>query len=276
MLERIRTSIIAPQELIKFRNDKAIFATLFIMFFALLMTVGPALRILQFSGISNQTRSEIRENFQYPPSGCIIEDAQVNCDDAGSHKLFETSIFNLSFDVFIDGGDTYDIDRYEGNHVVLIGDKMYISTDQLMVQQSLITKDIASMHPDIHNLDFEVTTETRTAFFASVYNTIDHEIEGYMSVWLTVSVVAEFLSGVLLFMVFVLLNSFLIQRRLQKVRFKQMFVMMTYASTLLFIVLIFNQLIMFNFILFIVLLFVGFRQTSKLAFELQKRLYKNE
>jgi len=272
MLDRIRTAIMAPQELIKFRNDKAIFATLFIMFFALLMTVGPALRVLQFNGISNQTRSEIRENFQYPPSGCAIEDAQVVCEE-GAHELFETSIFNLSFNVFIDGGDTYDIDRYEGNHVVFIEDKMYISFDQLMVQQSFISKEISSMHPDIHNLDFDVTTETRTAFFSSIYNTIDQEIEGYMSVWLTVSVIAEFLSGILLFMVFVLLNSFLIQRRLQKVRFKQMYVMMSYASTLLFVVLIFNQLIMFNFILFIILLFVGFRQTSKLAFELQKRLY---
>lgn len=272
MLERIRTSIVAPQNLIKFRNDKPIFAILFMLFFALLMTVGPALRVLQFNGISNEIRSEIRENFQYPTTDCEIIEAQVSCE-GGPHTLFETSIFNLPFTVIIDGASNYDIDRYDGNHVVLLGDQMYISTDQFFMQQEFISKDIASMHPDIHDIDFEVTPETRTAFFSSIYTAVNQEIENYTHVWLSVSVIGEYVSGMLLFLVFVLLNSFLIRQRLKKVSFKQMFVMMTYASTLLFVVLIFNQLIMFNFILFIVLLFIGFRQTSKLAFELQKRLY---
>ncbi len=272
MFRRVRSAIVAPQDLIGFRNDKPILAILFMMFFALFMTVGPALRVLQFSGISNTMRTEIRESFVYPDEPCGIADATVECE-GGPHALFEETIFNLPFTFIIDGAESYDIDRYDGNHVVLIGDTMYISADQFFLQQAFIERPISEMDPAIHNLDFNPDPGERTAFFASLFDTIDTEMMNYVPFWLGVRVVSEFISAMLLFMAFVLLNAFLIRQRMKKVPFRQMFVMMTYASTLLFIVLVFNQLVMFNLILFIVLLFIGFRQTSKLAFELQKRLY---
>ncbi len=272
MLERVRTAIMAPQELIKFRKDKTIIAILFMMFFALFMTVGPALRVLQFSGISPQARSDIRESFNHPENNCTISDAVVDCED-GPHELFTYTIYGMDMTVYIDGADSYDINRFEGNHVALIGNTMYISGDQFFLQQQFHEKPISSMHASIHNLDLNPDEADESAFFSAVFDAVDHEIMAFMPFWLAVRVISEYISAIVLFLVFVLLNSYLIRMRMKKVPFKQMFVMMTYASTLLFIILIFNQLMMFNLILFIILLFIGFRQTSKLAFEMQKRLY---
>jgi hypothetical protein len=91
-------------------------------------------------------------------------------------------------------------------------------------------------------------------------------------IWGPVVVIGRILGSLLIFNLFVIINVFILRLRLPMVPFRQMFAMFTYASTALFIVLIFDAMVPLNFFLFIVLLFVAFRQTSRLALEMQKRL----
>lgn len=272
MLDRIRLALVAPQGLIKYRKDRLIFPIFFMLFFAVLMTVGPIIRVMQFDAVTNETRAAIRENFSFPSADCNIEDAELICDETMRHELFEESMFGLSFSVYLDSHDTYDASAYDTNHIVLNGDTMYISIDELFIDQQFVEKPISEMHQGIHNLDFNVEGFEQNAFFNSVFNAINDEVSQFRGVWASFTFFTEFISAIILFLIFVSLNAFLIQQRLREVPFKQMFVMMTYASTLLFVVLIFNNLVMFNFIIFIILLFIGFRQTSRLAFEIQRRI----
>jgi len=82
----------------------------------------------------------------------------------------------------------------------------------------------------------------------------------------------------LLFNVFVLLNAFLTRLRIPQVPFKQMYVMMSYAATMLFVVMIFHELfsVVYNisFFIFIIALFLAFRQMNRLSMELFRRIYR--
>lgn len=276
MLERVRLALVKPQGLIKYRKDRLIFALLFMAFFAALMTVGPLIRIGQFDSISPGARTSIEESFVFPDQDCAIVDATLECDEEARHALFEDTLMGLTFSVYLDSTDAYAPAEYEGNHVVIHGSTMYIALDELFVEQELQEKPISDMHPSIHNLDFNPEPREESAFFNALFNGINQEMMQYRSLWMGFSFFTEFFSAMVLFLIFVSLNAFLIRQRLSQIPFKQMFVMMTYASTLLFVVLVFNNLIMFNFIIFIILLFIGFRQTSRLAFEIQRRIHNAE
>ena len=86
--------------------------------------------------------------------------------------------------------------------------------------------------------------------------------------------ITSILSGLFLFSVFVIFNTFISRARVKEVSFKHMYVMMSYAATALYIVLIFESLLRFNIFLFIVLLFISFRQMTKLTLEIYIRLNK--
>jgi len=196
------------------------------------------------------------------------------CDEPGRYTLFEQPLLGVPFDVVLDSTEDFNLNDYQTNAIVFHGEMMYVSLHQIGLSQTMHSKPISALHEDAHNLSFNPQdSEEEQAFFIALFNVLDQETNTYKSYAAMGVFVIEFLSGLLLFMVFVLLNSFLIQRRFKKVPFKQMFVMMTYASTLAFIVLIFYNMIVFNLFVFLILLFIAFRQTSKLAFEIQKRLY---
>ncbi len=274
MLERVRTAIVAPQNLIKFRNDRVIFVLLFMLFFALLMTTGPVLRTLRIDSLTHDQRRTVENETVFPETDCAISDAVLSCEEESVHVLLDQIILGIPFQIVLDGSGEYKTGDYDHNSIVIHEDTVYLAMHQLGFGQTIFEKPVSALHGDVHNLDFNPeTAEERAVFFDAFVHAIDQEINTYKGFAAVVIFVVEFISALVLFGIFVLLNSFLIQRRFRKVPFKQMFVMMTYASTLAFVVLIFYNMMTFNLILFLVLLFVAFRQTSKLAFEIQNRLY---
>ncbi len=276
MLERVRNAIVAPQKLIKYRNDRMLYIIFYMLLFAVLMTTGPVIRTYQSIRMTPTIEATITENFQFPSEACAIDNAVLNCDDEGSHVVYEEALLGLPFTVVLDGTNTYDKDNYQGNHIVFINDMVYISLDQYFIDATVYAEPIETMHPDFQNLSFNPQSDAeKEAFFEIIYATVSDELGIFRAMISFSRFVVELFSSMLLITVFVLLNSFLLQRQMSKVPFKQMFSMIAYASTLAYIVLVFYNLLLFNIFIFLVLLFVAFRQTSKLAFEIQKRLYKS-
>jgi len=273
MLERVRTAIVNPEKLIRFRKDRLIYAFLYMIFFAALMPTGPLVRMGAAEPLTREVRQDIRASFVFPDSDCAIENARLTCEEPTQHVFYEQHALFGEFKFGIDTTETYDSADFEGHHVILHDETVYLSLDQFYLRQTVREKPISELHADFHNIDFNPETEAEEeAFFEAFFNTLSQEVERLRTLAMGVRFLVEFISAFILFLVFVLLNSFLIQRRFQQVPFKQMLVMMTYASTLAFIVLIFYSLLEFSLIIFLILLFVAFRQTSKLAYEIQKRL----
>ncbi len=271
MFERVRTAIAAPQHLILFRKDRLIWVFLYMLFFAALFATHEIVTVSTYDGISWQTQETIRENGVSPDADCRIEDAVLQCDEETREVLFEHTTLTFS----IDSHDSIDTEAYGeySPHFVLHGDTLYVYLDTFAGIFSH-EKPIAELDEAVHNIDLNYDEETELEFFEAVYAAVDAEILAYRGLWGTGLILFRLVSGLLLFNVFVLLNAFLIQRRLRKVPFKQMFVMMSYASTLLFVVLVFDAIYSFHFILFILLLFVAFRQTSRLALEIQRQIQR--
>ncbi len=276
MLERVRNAIIAPQKLIKYRNDRMLYIIAYMMFFALLMTTGPVLRTYQSIHLTPSVQANIRDSFSFPASECSIEDAVLKCAEEKAHVVYEEAFFGLPFTIVLEGRDHYDKDNYEGHHIVFFEDQVYVALDQLFVDRTLLVQPIDQLHQSIHNISFNPEGEAeKAAFYDAIFETVSEEL-GIFRVMISLSrFIVEFFSGMLLILVFVLLNSFLVQRQLSKVPFKQMFAMIAYASTLAYVVLAFYNLVLFNIFVFLILLFIAFRQTSRLAFEIQRRIYKS-
>ncbi|MGM0435565.1 MAG: DUF1189 family protein [Bacillota bacterium] len=268
MLDRVKTAIVSPGSLIKYRNDRLYKVFLYMIFFGVLMTTSTIIMLLSFNGIDGQTKRAIEENYKAPESACVIEDSTLSCDESSQHVAYE----GQGAQFVIDSTESLNTGDYGGFSYtfVLHEDSVHAIVMGVSVQEMAIS----SLHPDLHNLNLNPNAEEEDAFFQAIYNTVDETIEETKPLWGTTMIITNFLSALLLFNMFVLINTFFIQRRLQKVPFRQMYTMMTYASTLLFVVLVFDSMWQLNLFVFIILLLVAFRQTSKLTFEIQRRLYK--
>ncbi|MFW5913471.1 MAG: DUF1189 family protein [Bacillota bacterium] len=268
MFRRVKESIIAPERLIKYRNDRLYKVFLYMFFFAILMTTSVIITLITFDGVTAQQRRAIEQEYTPPESACVIEDAVLECDSEESYTVYTES--GMRF--VVDGRDTLDPSDYSGltYHFVLHEESAYVFVMGMVAQE----RPISELDSTVHTLDFNPSEEEEEAFFDSVFTVVNEELDDAKPLWGSAFIITELLSALILFNLFVLLNAFLIQRRLKKVPFKQMYKMMTYASTLLFVVLIFDSMWEMNLFLFLVLLFIAFRQTSKLSFEIQRRLYK--
>lgn len=269
MYRRVKESIIAPERLIKYRNDRLYKVFLYMFFFAVLMTTSTLITLITFDGVSPQQRRAIENDYTPPESACVIEDAVLQCDEEEPYTVYTES--GMRF--VIDGRDTLDSSDYSGltYHFVLHEETAYVFVMGIVAEQ----RPISDLDPGIHDLDFNPSSEEEDAFFDSVFTVVNEELDEARPLWGSARIITDVLSALILFNLFVLLNAFLIQRRLRKVPFKQMYTMMTYASTLLFVVLVFDAMWTMDLFLFLILLFIAFRQTSKLSFEIQRRLYNH-
>ncbi len=273
MLNKVRTALVYPAGLIKYRNDGYFKAFLYIFFFAMIMALVPFLMVMQFDGIPQAARNEIREAYTPPDTRCEIIDATLDCD--ASDTRFD--VLAVDGGVFtIDTHDTFDASHYGGMiyHVVIHESNTYL----LFLGTVLTEKPISELHEDVHNIRFDYDEVNAGDFYRAWFTAADQEIIALRTPWaISVGIFTAF-SNFILFNIFVLLNTFLTRMRLKPVPFKQMYVMMTYAATLLYIVLIFHELLSIvveiSFFIFIIILFVAFRQMNRLAMELQRRIYR--
>lgn len=264
MYNRIRQSLIQPEALIDYRNDRFFKVLGYMLIFALFLSTASLIDVLTFESIEEPLRSVIDSDLNVQGIPCGIEAFTLTCDASVNQTIYTANNIQASVVSTLPSFDGYRGFTYyllyapEGVHLIFSGQEIeFFSYEQLPFEA----------------LDFETSpAATRAAFL----NSLDRMILLWRPIWGPVVVIGRILGSLLIFNLFVIINAFILRLRLPMVPFKQMFAMFTYASTALFIVLIFDALVSLNFVFFILLLFIAFRQTSRLALEMQKRLIYNE
>ena len=271
MLNRIRESFIDPKELIKYRKDSIFKALGYMLFFALFMAAPMVIAVLTYQGVSNSARKDFMENSIPLETDCEIDAARLNCETPTQHTFY--TMRNISFSInteTVQAPEDYDNYMF---HIIL-HDNLLILYTRSFLGPMTVDVPISQLNSAIHNLDLNDLTNDPSLFEYAVFLAVDDLIISQRPIWGSVYAISSIISGIMMFLIFILLNTFLTRARLPMVPFKDMFVLMTYAGTALYIVLIFNSLWNFDFIIFIILLLVAFRQMNKLSMEIQKRVYR--
>ncbi len=270
MLEKIRKSIIAPQQLVAYRNDRVFPVLLYMLFFALISATGTIIQVATFDGLPLAYRQEIRENYQSPPAACAIESERLVCDEEISHTVFAEGFFAFTIDAANTADEAYAVTK--PFHFVVHDDTLRVDVTNFFgtVSHEMPLSELAG---DPESLSFTFDPDDRDeedAFFGHLFSVIDAEIDAQRLLWGTPFILLRILGSLAIFFGFVIMNAFLMTLFIPKVRFRQMFVMMAYASTLLYVVIVFHGMLDFSMILLFVLLFLAFRQTSRLVMEIQR------
>ncbi len=261
MLDRIKKALVEPHKLIQFRKDRLRRVFLYLTFFALLFSTSTVIGTLTFEGLETSVQAVFRDDVNTQALPCALEDGQLVCESPQSQLLYEGNNIVMRLDVDQDtdlstlrGLRYYGLLQNEGLSLVFMGNELRFFTYETLA---------------LERLDF-TTFDDQT--LDDLFVLVDRVILELRPLWAPVVMIGRLIGALVLFNVFIVINAFILRFRLPMVPFKQMYVMFAYASTTLFIVLIFDTLVTLNIFLFIVLLFFAFRQTSKMALELQKRL----
>lgn len=264
MLDKVRKSLVTPEGLIEYRNDSLFKVFAYLFFFALLMSTASIIMVINFTEVDPITEDMITEGIVAHDTSCAITASRVVCDES----LTLLSITN--FRVMTQTSDDYSALTGLTYYLVLIDDRM----DMVFMGQVFETRQISELDESLHNLSLNTETN-KDAVSAAFIATLNQELESLKIFWGPFVVLFNIVSGMVLFNVFILINTLISRSRIKEVPFKQMYVMMSYGGTGLYIVLIFESMLGFNIFIFLVLLFIAFRQMSRLTYAIHHRVHKN-
>lgn len=268
MYTRFYNSIINPKEIVNFRNDSLVKVFLYLLFFALLLSTTPVIKVLTFDGVEENTKEIVKRDFEDVNDTCVIEDAYMTCEKQESTLLYKDLLFAVYTDSFSNFNES--IYSENGYNFVLYEDAIHVvigGTDAFSLK-------LSDLPEEFQNLDFSLYNTDPNLFFENVFDGIDEFLLENHIIWGTMIVVFDFVSNFTLFLIFVLISAWMLRMRYPEVRFKHLWVMTVYSSTALYIILIINSLYNLSFFVVVILLIVAFRQNSQLSMELYRRLRK--
>lgn len=264
MLDKIRKALVTPEALIEYRNDSLLKVFGYLFFFALLMSTASLIMVINFTGVDTITEELIVEGIASHDTTCAITNSTLDCDE----ELTFLTVTN--FRVLTKNSDDYSDLTGLTYYFVFIDDRM----DMVFMGQVFETRQISDMDESLHNLDLN-TVNNKEAVSEAFIDAFNYELTSVKAFWGPFVVLFNVLSGLVLFNVFILINTLISRSRIKAVPFKQMYVMMSYGGTGLYIVLIFESMLGFNIFIFLVLLFIAFRQMSRLTYAIHNRVHKN-
>lgn len=255
-MNRFKTALILPEQLIKYEKDRIFTVLLYLVFFALLTMVGPLIDGLTFERIPVLTQEVILQDLVMPET-CLFENDVLLCEET-SLKLYEQT--GLAVYVHLDDLNTLEVPAFETSFVLT-------SDSVVTLAAGGIVDDVLYSSLDLpETLLFNGTEQQQiSAFFTLSSSVLIH----YRGLWLPSLMALKFLSSLLMFLVFVLINAALIKPRIKPRTFKESFVLMAYASTGLYLIWILDSILPLDLFIFLILLIFAFRRTSRLSLILQ-------
>ncbi len=268
MYTRFYNSVIAPKNLVDFRNDALWKVFLYVLFFALLLSTRVTIDTITYDGLSAADKEAAIQEFSNVDETCVIKDAMLTCDTASSQNVYD----GILFKVFTDSNPEIDFEQYNETQYYFV---LHQDSLRLVVSQTVLYSiPINDLPSHIHNFDFSTQSSNPDYFYESLFDVYDEYVLGYKNIWGTLLIIVDFLTNFAMFMIFILISSWMLRFRFRVIRFKHLFVMTSYSSTALYLILIINSLYNLSFFLVIILLIIAFRQNSQLSLELYKRLSK--
>ena len=268
MYTRFYNSIISPRNLVEYRNDSLFRVFFYILFFALLLSTRSIIDIATFDGMTQVNKEEIITNFQDVNETCEILNSSLACESKDSTLMYTASIMSFYTDSF----DNWNPSVYQdaSYNFVLHEDAIHLVVSGQDVTQILISE----LPQNLHNFDFELYETDPTTFFNIIFEAIDEYMINTKLIWGSVLLLIDFFTNLIMFLLFVMISSWMLRMRFKQVKFKQLFTLTSYSSTALYVILIINSLYNLSFFIVAILLFVAIRQNSQLSMELQRRLTK--
>lgn len=266
MFNRVRDGLVYPRELLRYRKDAMWKVILYIVFFAVLFSSGSIVETITYDGLSESYKENVRQNMTVVNEDCAIENSILVCDSEYTIQLYQD---NMVF-FYLDSHAELDLELYQesGYSIIFHQDSVYFAYKNRVAYTYLIS----DLDNSIHNLDFSDQTTSPVVFYNSLFTVVDSLLISSRAYWGTIIVFMEIMISFVVYMLFILLSAYFLRKRFAIVPFKHLFAMTTYASTGLFIILIFDSLLSFNLLLLFLLVVLAFRQNNLLASEIEKRL----
>jgi hypothetical protein len=255
---KFKTALITPEALIHFKKDRLLKVFLYMWFFAVLTAVGPLVDGLTYQTLPALSRQTIESSLTLP-TGCTLTDDELSCHEEEVKTLYQMATLRITLDI---------------NSEASLNEAGVLLTDVVLGKEKIVFITAGQTVSEVSyqalnfgdTLDFNGTEiQQSNAFFKLLDAVIIH----YRNVWIPVFMGVSVLSSLLIFIIFALINSALIKPRIKKLTFKELFVLMSYASTGLYLIWIFDALVPLNLFVFLILIIFAFRRTSRLALLIQ-------
>jgi len=269
MFNRFRDSLINPRQILEYRNDSFFRVFLYILLFAVLLSTKTTIETIQFDGVSSLYKGYVRDEFSEVDSSCNITDSVFSCDNESSTLLYKDLIVSY----YIDSNETMDFDSYDAAYSIVLHND---SVNVVMANSVMYSMKISELPTEIHNLDFGLLETDEDAFYSQYFGAIDAMLLSTKNMWAPIMIVIDILSGLILFLLFVVIGALLMRMRFKPVKFKQMFAMNAYSATALYVILVLNSLYNLSYFLVLILILVAFRQNTQLSMEIYRRLNSNK
>lgn len=268
MMNRMIDGLLYPKEVLKYVRDNVFLVILYILFFALLAGTRSTIDIIKYDGTTLTYQDELKDDLEDLKVNCEFSNSVLVCDEETNQEIYKLSLIKFH----LDSSDELDTSVYDMYYnVVFNGDSVNLVFGNT-VMVSMLIDDLPS---EFHNLDFkDIQTEDSDAFFTRLFAGIDSYLIETKVMWGSVNIFIEFLLNTLMFIFFVLIGAIFLKRRHKIIPFRDAFVLHTYSSTSVFVVIIFFNLLQLSFFLVIILIIIAFRQNNAMLLEIEKRLKK--
>ncbi len=268
MYNRFKDSIVSPKKIVGFRNDSLVKVFIYILFFSMLLGTRTIIEVVTFKGITPTYRETLIHDFHVVDESCIIDNANVECDVQENTLVYE----DLMLSYYIDSRNEMEINSYGENYsLVFHKDSIHFVLNNTAIYEMKISE----LPSKFHNIDFELQTTDPNVFYNDLFDAIDLLFMSTRNIWAPMIIIIDIFSSLLMFLVFILISAWMLKLRFKPVRFKEVFIMTSYSSTALYIILILNSLYNMSFFIIIILVIAAFRQNNQLSTEIYRRLNKN-
>lgn len=242
MFKVFRDSLFDPKKIITYQNKSGWFVTFYILILALLMSTGSIIYYAKYDNNSTITTAT---------TGCSISNSKLVCNDASHDPSKSYTIYGFTF---------YFLDSTENVSEISLmeSDVMVFQNDTISIYQS-------------HSLYFSWSIEP----MLSQSIDFDQMMSTFESALLFVAIVMNFGSNIAVMVFFVLISSlpFLSLRKFFK--YKNIFKLVTFATTPIAALLTFYGLIPMSDFIFILLLFGSYYTLMILRRSMMAQIFLN-
>lgn len=268
MYTRFYNSIISPRNLVEFRNDSLFRVFLYIFLFALLLSTRSIIDVVTFDGMDQASKEVIMADLNDVNETCQIVDSSLECTQKETTLMYSATLMSFYTDSF----DNWNPSVYQdaSYNFVIHGELIHLVVSGQDVYQIPLT----DLPTEFQNFDLGLYETNQTEFFSVIFDAIDDYMINTKLMWGGILIGIDFFTNMVMFMLFILISTWMLRVRFKQIKFKQLFTMTAYSSTLLYVILIINSLYNLSFFIVLLLLFVAIRQNSQLSMELYRRLTK--
>ena len=266
MFTRFRDSLVYPARIINFRKDSAWMIISYIVTFAILMSLGVLVFVINFSQIAPPIQESLLDGFNNEAIDCQIVNSELTCTDNMIKGFYESSYVN----VYIDSSDDFDMSNFSTLETNVVVHKNSVIVTVGLLSEEYLISDLPS---EFHNVDFN-DLGTDSGLEEQLIEGVSNYMVNTKNMWGPIFFIIEFISNIFFIVLIILVHSWILKARFRIIPFKEVFKMSTYTGTAIFLLLTFYGMVDLGIFFLILFLVVSVRQTNQLTMAIYKVIKK--